>query len=568
MSGDTELYWIGADTHIGQTEPAFSEAFAAALQDAIALGATRGAVLGDITHNSQESQLAAYRAVVAAHPTITVREVLGNHDSYGGPVTTPEYWVEVIHGVRLVFLSDEADGRDGYISPAQRNWLFQVMNSSPQQPTILFSHHSPYADPAIVQPEGAENISIWDEIEENLPAWNIVAWVHGHIHAWSISEPYEGIPFYRIGQQSVHSGVGALLSFTRTDPTHTTVVWKPRNHTTQSYITATGGYSEVTIVCEVAPRSPRIQIRRATAAEAAARNPILRSGELGYEIDTGVLKIGDGETEWIDLPYFVAQKTVQEFLESGTFHVPDAATEVDVLVVGGGGGGGHYAGGGGGAGGLVYATSIPVSGGAEIPVVVGTGGAGGTSGEKDGGNGGLSSFGDLVAIGGGGGGSEMRTPGHDGGSGGGGGRRESAAGGAALDIDPPNEVYIGHAGGRACTETTSGAAGGGGGGGGAASVGANGGPGAEPVGGNGGDGLRYFGRYFGGGGGGGGFAGAGLGGLGGGGNGGRVISDTPTAATPGAANTGAGGGGGANHATGNGAAGGSGIVIVRVRREI
>lgn len=45
-----------------------------------------------------------------------------------------------------------------------------------------------------------------------------------------------------------------------------------------------------------------IQIRRNTAAGAAASNPVLALGEPGYETDTGVLKIGDGSTAWNSLP--------------------------------------------------------------------------------------------------------------------------------------------------------------------------------------------------------------------------------------------------------------------------
>lgn len=35
------------------------------------------------------------------------------------------------------------------------------------------------------------------------------------------------------------------------------------------------------------------------------KNPILAEGEPGFEIDTGRLKIGSGQTFWTDLPYFV-----------------------------------------------------------------------------------------------------------------------------------------------------------------------------------------------------------------------------------------------------------------------
>lgn len=42
----------------------------------------------------------------------------------------------------------------------------------------------------------------------------------------------------------------------------------------------------------------RVQIRRGTAAEWSSADPILASGEFGYETDTGVLKIGDGSTAY------------------------------------------------------------------------------------------------------------------------------------------------------------------------------------------------------------------------------------------------------------------------------
>lgn len=47
----------------------------------------------------------------------------------------------------------------------------------------------------------------------------------------------------------------------------------------------------------------RIQVRRGSAAEWTAANPILLAGEVGYERDTAALKIGDGVTRWSSLPY-------------------------------------------------------------------------------------------------------------------------------------------------------------------------------------------------------------------------------------------------------------------------
>lgn len=46
-----------------------------------------------------------------------------------------------------------------------------------------------------------------------------------------------------------------------------------------------------------------VNIRKNTAAQWAAENPTLRSGELGVEKDTKKYKIGDGVTTWVNLPY-------------------------------------------------------------------------------------------------------------------------------------------------------------------------------------------------------------------------------------------------------------------------
>ena len=52
-------------------------------------------------------------------------------------------------------------------------------------------------------------------------------------------------------------------------------------------------------------RRIRIIHRYNTAAVWASYNPILLTGEIGIESDTTSLKVGDGVTAWIDLPYFI-----------------------------------------------------------------------------------------------------------------------------------------------------------------------------------------------------------------------------------------------------------------------
>ena len=51
------------------------------------------------------------------------------------------------------------------------------------------------------------------------------------------------------------------------------------------------------------PRLTLIEFRRGTAAKWTAANPTLYSGEMGFETDTGYIKIGDGATAWNALVY-------------------------------------------------------------------------------------------------------------------------------------------------------------------------------------------------------------------------------------------------------------------------
>jgi len=49
--------------------------------------------------------------------------------------------------------------------------------------------------------------------------------------------------------------------------------------------------------------STRIQLRRDQSLTWEAVNPVLSTGEAGYEIDTGLFKMGDGINDWHTLPY-------------------------------------------------------------------------------------------------------------------------------------------------------------------------------------------------------------------------------------------------------------------------
>ena len=77
----------------------------------------------------------------------------------------------------------------------------------------------------------------------------------------------------------------------------------------------------------------KIQIRRGTAAEWAAANPILAQGELAFETDTGIKKIGDGATAYTTLPSYATYDEMiaaQQAIEAGTAQLTTFGTQLTV----------------------------------------------------------------------------------------------------------------------------------------------------------------------------------------------------------------------------------------------
>lgn len=66
--------------------------------------------------------------------------------------------------------------------------------------------------------------------------------------------------------------------------------------------------------------SIRMLQRRGTASQWSTTDPILETGEVGIETDTGKFKIGDGTTEWTELDY--AAVTPSELTSSVGDYIP------------------------------------------------------------------------------------------------------------------------------------------------------------------------------------------------------------------------------------------------------
>jgi hypothetical protein len=69
----------------------------------------------------------------------------------------------------------------------------------------------------------------------------------------------------------------------------------------------------------------RIQFKRATASSWSTNNPVLFAGEIGYETNTGKLKVGDGTTAWNSLSYLTADVSGAYFSDLADVTITSAA---------------------------------------------------------------------------------------------------------------------------------------------------------------------------------------------------------------------------------------------------
>ena len=171
----------------------------------------------------------------------------------------------------------------------------------------------------------------------------------------------------------------------------------------------------------------QLQYRRDTAANWNLYNPVLFTGEIGYETDTGKFKIGALNLGWVSLPYFndngskFTYTNSVMYLTSGSFALPSSLqkpnAQFKVTLVGGGGGGGGSGGtagavgNGGGSAGVVIGTYTYVSGVNTLTFTIGAGGTAGAANAAGnaGGNSTCTYNGVTFTANGGGGGSNSAT---------------------------------------------------------------------------------------------------------------------------------------------------------------
>ncbi len=79
-------------------------------------------------------------------------------------------------------------------------------------------------------------------------------------------------------------------------------------------------------------RNALIQVRRDTAANWTSVNPTLAAGEVGFETDTNLFKIGTGSTAWNALIYQVAKLSTVTKTASSTLALTDGGKLVEMNV--------------------------------------------------------------------------------------------------------------------------------------------------------------------------------------------------------------------------------------------
>lgn len=69
----------------------------------------------------------------------------------------------------------------------------------------------------------------------------------------------------------------------------------------------------------------KMQQRRGSASEWASANPVLAEGEIGFETDTKIIKIGDGVTSWnnLDSPYLTRSEAAGDSEKLGGYDAAD-----------------------------------------------------------------------------------------------------------------------------------------------------------------------------------------------------------------------------------------------------
>lgn len=210
---DESLIAILNDTHIGQKQPADSQNpshLRETVKWLLALDKRPAALLinGDLALlDGQPGDYIAFLELIRPlrEAGLTVHLTLGNHDDRevffeavrktdpATPLDEEKHISVVETKFANLFLLDSlktGDKAHGKLGSAQLDWLTQQLDAHATKPAIIIAHHNPRlgGDPKHF-PGGLEDSdALWQILA---PRKHVKAYVHGHIHHWSLAAHQE-----------------------------------------------------------------------------------------------------------------------------------------------------------------------------------------------------------------------------------------------------------------------------------------------------------------------------------------------------------------------------------------
>ncbi len=211
-------WWLFGDSHVGHRF--YNDQLSRAIDDVNELAVSDFAIcLGDcIDERGLQPDWHGDHPLVEWENFVRVMDdlnhdrtyILGNHDNDGreppvNPVAEPNYFTQMVNGVRIIAISDEHLDED-YVtdlemSQEQRDWFKGILKSDPDIPTIIMSHQDPAG---LARENPRSTIPFFHEwLEPRLDEFRIVLWVSAHAHNWYLAENAGGHSFTHLILDSI-----------------------------------------------------------------------------------------------------------------------------------------------------------------------------------------------------------------------------------------------------------------------------------------------------------------------------------------------------------------------------
>ncbi len=231
------VLWLGADTHVGHPNKPYTNELSTAIKDVNSLGSSKYAViLGDCIDERASNPSREWDRFVSKMNNLNHNwtYVLGNHDLDGlwpsNPVTKPNWFSMEVNGLRIMGISDEhinknLEKNELQMSKEQKDWFKSVLNEDPDMPTVVMSHQHLTRIPFY---------SDW--IKPNMDDYNIIYWIHGHVHRWGFSENVDGKGFNILNIGNILYDEESAFMFVKNDGEVLEISFQFRSHANSRWI--------------------------------------------------------------------------------------------------------------------------------------------------------------------------------------------------------------------------------------------------------------------------------------------------------------------------------------------